>query len=231
MKRDVIHMRKPTKGQKQAQRKDVLEQSLRVLLHVSSVLPLLLLVRSYLRGNLGFNPIEAATRQTGRIAVVFLLLSLASTPIHRVFRLPLIAKMRKPLGLYAALYAGLHFGIFAIWDYGLDPALIRAQFSQKPFLIIGGAALVILVVLAATSLGWIRRKLGKAWKWIQRGVYLAGLLVIAHYLLAIKGDLFSLQGGYTGALAAGGILILLLALRFPFIYKPLRRLMGRESTE
>jgi sulfoxide reductase heme-binding subunit YedZ len=223
-------MEKSTQEQKQEQRKDVLEQSLRVLLHVSSTLPLLLLMRSYLRGDLGFNPIEAATRQTGRIAVVFLLVSLACTPIHLVFRLPLIAKMRKPLGLYAALYAALHFGIFAIWDYGLNWDLIWTQIIEKPFIIIGAAALLILVVLTITSLRWIRRKLGKAWKWIQRGVYLAGLLVIAHYLLAIKGDLFSLQGGYTGALTAGGILILLLALRFPFIHKPLRRLMGRERS-
>ncbi len=224
-------MKKSQKEQKKLQRKNVLEQSLRVFLHISSVLPLLLLTRSYLRGDLGFNPIEAATRQTGRIAVVFLLLSLACTPIHRVFRLPLITRMRKPLGLYAALYATLHFGIFGIWDYGLKWDIIWTQIIEKPFIIMGAFALLILVILTITSLRWIRRKLGKAWKWIQRGVYLAGLLVIVHYLLAIKGDLFSLQGDYTGALAAGGILILLLALRFPFIYKPLRQLIGRESAE
>jgi sulfoxide reductase heme-binding subunit YedZ len=67
--------------------------------------------------------------------------------------------------------------------------------------------------------------MGKSWVWLHRLVYLAGLLVVVHYLLSIKGDLLSLQGNYTAPLIAGGVLILLLVIRLPYI----RRILGKKS--
>lgn len=189
---------------------------LKVLVHFAGVLPLLLLLGDYNRGELGFNPVESILHRTGQTAVVFLLLSLACTPIKRIFKAPLIGRLRKPLGLYAALYAGLHFATFAIWDYGLDFNLIWMEIREKPFIIIGAVALLILIVLAATSFRFWQRKLGKGWVWLHRLVYLAGVLAIVHYLLAVKGDLLSLQGDYTAPLIAGGALVVLLVLRLPF---------------
>jgi len=82
---------------------------LKVLVNITGVLPLILLVGSYVRGELGFNPVEAALQKTGQIAVVFLVLTLAVSPLRRLLHIPIIRHLRKPLGLYAALYAVLHF--------------------------------------------------------------------------------------------------------------------------
>lgn len=166
-------------------------------------------------------------RWTGRLAVTFLLLSLACAPVHKLFSLPTIYRLRKPLGLFAALYAGLHFGAFAIWDYRLDLGLIWDEIQNKPFIVYGLIALVILLVLAATSFRGLRRKWGKTWIWLHRLVYPAGILVMLHYLLAVKGDLFSLQGAYAVPLITAGILIMLLALRLPIIHQALRGLLKR----
>ncbi len=65
-------------------------------------------------GNWASIPIEAALQDTGKIAVVFLVLTLAVTPIRKLFKFPLIRHVRKPLGLYAAFYAVLHFLIFRL---------------------------------------------------------------------------------------------------------------------
>jgi sulfoxide reductase heme-binding subunit YedZ len=210
--------------QSEGRRQESQRYQAKVLVYFAGFLPLILLLGAYNRGELGFNPVESILHRTGRIAVVFLLLSLASTPINRLFKTPLIGRLRKPLGLFAALYAGLHFLTFALWDYGFDFALIWEEIRQRPFILIGAVALVILVILAATSFRFWQRKMGKAWVWLHRLVYLAGLLVIAHYLLAVKGDLFSLQGNYTAPLIAGGVLLLLLAIRLPII----RRLLLKK---
>ncbi|MDY6873932.1 MAG: protein-methionine-sulfoxide reductase heme-binding subunit MsrQ [Chloroflexota bacterium] len=195
---------------------------LKVLAHFIGVLPLVLLIGDYVRGELGFNPIEAATRRTGRTAVIFLILSLASTPVRRLFSLRIVGFLRKPFGLYAALYAVLHFAAFAIWDFGLDFGLIWAEIRSKPFIIVGAIALLILVVLAATSFRRWQRDWGRKWVKLHRLTYLAGILAIAHYLLAVKGNLLTLEGNYTLPLILAVILIILLVLRLPIVMRVLR---------
>lgn len=208
-----------------------LEKGLRIAVHAGSLLPLGLLIWDYFQGNLGFNPVQTVQQRTGRIAVTILILSLTCTPIKNIFKLPQIGRLRKPLGLYAAFYAVLHFAAFAVWDYGLNLNLIWIEIYEKPFILVGLLALFILIVLAVTSFRISRRKMGKWWTWLHRLVYVAAVLVIIHYLLAVKGDLFSLQGEYTAPLVAGGILLVLFLLRMPALYLSLRKLFGpdRES--
>ena len=195
---------------------------LKVLVHIAGALPLVLLIGSYVRGELGFNPVEAALQKTGQIAAIFLVLSLAVTPLRKLLHFSLIGFLRKPLGLYAAFYAAVHFLIFAWWDYGLDFQLIWGEIAARPFIIIGLAALLILLALAATSFRAAQRKMGKAWVRLHRLTYLAGILVIAHFLLAVKGNLLTLQGDYALPLILGAILLVLLALRLPFVKRLLK---------
>lgn len=205
-----------------------IEKWLLIALHVGGLFPLARITWGALSGTLGFNPVETALRQSGRAAVTLLLLSLTITPLQLILNLPAIARLRKPLGLYAALYAGLHFAAFAIWDYGLNFALIWREFSQKPYLLLGLGALLILTFLAITSTRTWRVKLRSGWRWLQRSVYLAAVLAVAHNLLAVKGDLLTLQGDYTHPLITAGVLLFLFLLRLPFIYKPLRKLLSHS---
>lgn len=209
-------------NQNEERRQESLQHQLNVLVHFAGILPLILLLGTYTRGELGFNPIEMVIQRTGRTAVAFLLLSLSCTPINSLFKLPVVGRLRKPLGLYAALYAALHFAAFSIWDYGLNFNLIWMEIREKPFIIIGASALVILVVLAATSFRW-QRDWGKKWVGLHRLTYLAALLAVSHYLLAVKGNLLTLEGDYTLPLVLGGILIVLLALRLPVVMCALHR--------
>lgn len=196
---------------------------IKVLANVAGVLPLILLIGSYVRGELGFNPIETALHRTGVTAVVFLVLSLAATPLRRILKMPVLWYLRKPLGLYAAAYAFLHFLIFVWWDYGLDFGRIWAENADKPFILIGVLTLLILIVLAATSFKASQRKMGKKWTLLHKTVYLAAILAILHYLLAIKGNLLTLQGNYALPLILGGVLIVLLIMRLPVLKKRKRK--------
>ena len=149
-------------------------------------LPLALLVWDTLAGNLGVDPVRDIEHRLGRTAVYFLLASLCVTPILRIARVNLM-KFRRPLGLLAASYAGLHLLAWAILDMGLLWSQMLRDIAKRPYLTIGMAALVILLVLAATSSNGVIRRMGPLrWRALHRWVYLAAPLAVFHWLLAYK---------------------------------------------
>lgn len=160
-----------------------------VLVHGASLLPLLWLIVDLLRGNLTINPIQEMTLRTGKYGLVLLILSLSCTPLNILFGWRSVLKARRPLGLYAFLYASIHFLIFIGLDYGLDLELITEAIFEKRFALIGFAAFLILIPLAITSTkGWMKR-LRKNWKRLHRLVYIAAIFVIIHYAWAVKTDI------------------------------------------
>jgi sulfoxide reductase heme-binding subunit YedZ len=178
------------------------------LVHLAAVVPLAWLVFDALTGNLTANPIQAIEQRTGKYALILLVASLAATPVNTITGWKPVLRWRRPLGLYAFLYAALHFLAFIGLDYGWNLGLLWVDVANKRFIFVGAAALVILIALALTSTkGW-QRRLGKAWKQLHRWVYLAGGLVIVHYIWAVKTDI-------RGPLAWGAGVAVLLALRLP----------------
>lgn len=155
---------------------------------------LLLLLLQALSGRLGANPIQSLELRTGRGAMLFLLLSLACTPLHRWFGWQEALRQRRRLGLYALLYATLHALIFVHLDYGLAWSTFVRTVLEKRYLLFGIAAFLLLLPLGATSFDLWKQRLGRNWKRLHRLVYLAFLFVWIHVALSQKGDLLSLQG-------------------------------------
>jgi sulfoxide reductase heme-binding subunit YedZ len=191
--------------------------------HFLALLPLALLVWDAVNDNLTFNPIQAATLRTGKTALVLLVLSLAATPINTVTGFRQALKVRRALGLYAFLYAAIHFYIYSGIDYGFDLNLIWLELAEKRFVLVGFAAFLVLLPLALTSTkGW-QRRLGRTWKRLHRWVYLAGILVIFHYIWVVKSDIRE-------PLIWGAILGLLLILRIPAVRKKVVHWRTRLTT-
>ena len=186
-----------------------------ILTHVAALTPLAVMVWGYARGQLSANPIREITLRTGKAALVLLVLSLAVTPIHVLFGIRPVQKLRRPLGLYAFLYASLHGLTFVGLDYGFNLGLLLQEVLQKRFVQAGILAFLLLLPLAITSTrGWMRR-LGKNWKRLHRLVYLAALAVVVHFVWLAKGDVRE-------PLAYGAVVVALLIVRFPPIRKALR---------
>ncbi|HEY9078080.1 MAG TPA: protein-methionine-sulfoxide reductase heme-binding subunit MsrQ [Anaerolineaceae bacterium] len=196
---------------------------------VAGWLPLAWLIWAYFTRNLTVNPIQAATQRTGDFAIVFLLLSLACTPLYTLTRNAVLPRLRRPLGLFAFFYAALHFLIFAGLDYQFDQQALLQIFQEKQFVILGNFALTILTLLAVTSFRWWMKRLGKSWKTLHRFVYLAGILVVAHYALAVKGDALRLQGNTLLPVLAGILLAILFILRLPPVKGWLQALRSNQS--
>jgi len=192
---------------------------LQILVHVGAWLPLAWLAWDYFNNNLTVNPIQALEQRTGHYAIVLLILSLACTPLNTVFGFRQAIKVRRSLGLYAFLYAALHFSIFIGLDYVFDWSLLREAIFEKRYTLVGFLALVILALLALTSFDWWKARLRKNWKRLHQMVYVASVLVVLHYAWALKGDIFRVQGNVWLPLLAGAVVAILLILRLP----PVRR--------
>jgi methionine sulfoxide reductase heme-binding subunit len=158
------------------------------LIHPLALLPFVLLAADALRGDLTANPIQAATQRTGAAAIALLVAGLACTPVAAITGWKRLLSLRRPLGLYGFGYAALHLAIFAVIDYGLDLGLIGQTIAEKPYVVVGFAAFLLLLPLAVTSTrGW-QRRLGSLWKQLHRLVYLAVPLAVLHYLWLVKRD-------------------------------------------
>ncbi|MCJ7660885.1 MAG: sulfoxide reductase heme-binding subunit YedZ, partial [Anaerolineales bacterium] len=159
-----------------------------IFVHIAALTPLAWLILDYFTDNLTFNPIQAVTLRTGRYAIILLVLSLACTPINTIFGFRQAIKVRRPLGLYAFMYASIHFMIFLGVDYRFNLGLIFEEIITKRYIIAGFTAGLILLPLAITSTkGWMKR-LGIRWKQLHKFVYIAGLLAVTHYIWVVKSD-------------------------------------------
>jgi sulfoxide reductase heme-binding subunit YedZ len=186
--------------------------------HIAALLPGIILAFYALFGHL-INPIQTLERRTGDIALVLLLTSLACTPLRILTRQSLFSRLRRPFGLYAFAYAAMHFLLFIGLDYGFQFSEAIRQLIQNVYLWAGLAALLILLALALTSTRRSQIVLKKNWQRLHRLVYLAGLLVVLHFGLSVKGSLFRLRGQILWPLIALIVLLVLLAIRLPVVRK------------
>lgn len=200
---------------------------LRGLMRFGAWLPLARLIVDALNQNLTVNPIQAATQRTGDTAIMLLGLSLLCSPLSVYFKWSDARALRRPLGLYAFLYAAIHVGLFVGVDFGFQFDLIAREFVEKRYLWMGLPAFIILLALAATSFRRAMKRLGQRWKKLHRLIYPGALLVALHLAFVVKGNFFTLSGDVWKPLVATITLGLLLIVRVP----PIRRaLLARRST-
>jgi sulfoxide reductase heme-binding subunit YedZ len=181
----------------------------RPLLFAACLAPLAALVWAGFRGDLGANPVETITHETGQWALRLLLATLAVTPLRRLTGWNPLLRVRRMLGLFAFFYAVLHLATYLWLDQFFDWGAVLADVLDRPYITIGFAAFLLLVPLAATSTdAMVRRLGGRRWQRLHRLVYPAAGLAVLHFLWLVKADLRE-------PLIYAGLLALLLAARLP----------------
>jgi len=163
----------------------------KLLISLNALIPLGLLAYDGYRGQLGVNPLEFFLRSAGVLTLVFVLITLAVTPLRRIFGWNSLIKFRRMLGLYAFFYACIHLVTYTIFDKSLNVPAIASDVWQRPFIAIGMLAFLMLVPLAVTSTnGMVKRLGGKNWARLHKLIYPIAILGVVHFWMIVKSDIF-----------------------------------------
>ncbi|MEB0135462.1 protein-methionine-sulfoxide reductase heme-binding subunit MsrQ [Actimicrobium sp. CCC2.4] len=166
---------------------------LKIGLFTLGLLPFLRLFVAAFIDQLGANPVEFITRNTGAWTLYLLCLTLAITPLRKLTGWNWLIKLRRMTGLFAFFYVTLHFLTFLWFDHAFDVVAMWSDVIKRPFITVGFAAFVLLVPLAVTSTNKMVRRLGgKRWQWLHRLIYLIVPLGVLHFwwMKAAKNNLF-----------------------------------------
>jgi len=156
---------------------------------INSLIPLALMLWDLYRKQVGPNPLEFATRTTGMLTLVFLSLTVALTPLRKIFGVNSLVKFRRMLGLFAFFYGSLHLLTYIWFDRLFNLLSVAADVAQRPFILVGMTAFLLMVPLAITSTNRMVKRLGgKRWAKLHRLVYLAAIAGVVHFWMLVKSD-------------------------------------------
>jgi sulfoxide reductase heme-binding subunit YedZ len=161
----------------------------RLLVLVNAAVPAVLLGWDAWHHNLGANPVNFAILTTGMLTLIFLMLTLAVTPLRKITGLNWIIFSRRTLGLYAFFYASLHFLVFFGLDRSFNVPDTLSEMIKRKYLLVGITGLLVMVPLAVTSTNaMIKRLGGKRWRALHRLAYVAAIAGVIHYYMQVKAD-------------------------------------------
>lgn len=142
-----------------------------------------------------WSPMHRWNRSFGDVAMVLVALSIGIGPLARLLRSATrLLAFRRELGIWACLHAVVHTAIVLVgWvEYDLmrlfgfewHPDLQTYVMFQQGFALANGvglSALLLVILLAATSSNLAMRRLGASgWKFLQMGVLPLWWLTVAH---------------------------------------------------
>ena len=190
-------------------RKTLQHRSAKPALWLVCVLPFVWLVWGAANDALGANPAEYLIRATGDWTLRLLCITLAVTPLRVMFGLPELAKLRRMLGLFTYFYVVLHLLCYSWLDMGFEWGDIAADIANRPFILVGFSAFVLLTPLALTSFNRAIRWLGaKRWQWLHRLVYAVAVLAVLHFFWMRAG-----KSNFAEVFVYAAVLLVLLAWR------------------
>lgn len=176
------------------------------LLFFGSLIPLGWISWQAVQQQLGPDPAQVVVTFLGIWALRYLWITLAVTPARRLLGVNWLQRYRRMLGLYALFYASLHLLAVATFILGWRLDLLLRELTERPYIIVGFIAWLLLLPLGITSTqGW-QKRLGKRWKKLHWLVYPISLLVLLHFAWLIR-------AGYLEVLIYALILAFLLGYR------------------
>ncbi len=162
---------------------------LKLVVFVNSLVPLVLLLWDLYWKRVGPNPLEFATRTTGMLTLIFLSLTVAVTPLRKIFGINSLVKLRRMLGLFAFFYGTLHLLTYVWFDRLFNLFSVGRDVVRRPFILVGMLAFLLMVPLAITSTNKMVKRLGgKRWANLHRLAYVSAIAGVVHFWMLVKSD-------------------------------------------
>jgi methionine sulfoxide reductase heme-binding subunit len=156
---------------------------------------------------LGPDPAQSLVDLFGTTALWFLCAVLFVTPVQALTRARWLLRQRRALGVACFGYALMHWlsyaGLLLEWQW----QNLGQDLLNRPYIIVGFLAGLMLLVLAGTSNNVSVRALGRRWRILHRLVYPAALLVLIHMFWVARSD-------YTEVALYSAVVLLLLLHRW-----------------
>lgn len=186
----------------------------KVVVFINALIPLVLLLWDLYHKRVGPNPLDFATRTTGMLTLVFLSLTVAVTPLRKIFGINSLVKVRRMLGLFAFFYGTLHLLTYVWFDRLFNLISVVQDVGKRPFILFGMLGFLLMVPLAITSTNKMVKRLGgKRWATLHRLVYVSAIAGVVHFWMLVKSDTRL-------PLTFGFILLFLLGYRLLAKYAP-----------
>ena len=176
---------------------------------ILSTVPFVIITYKIFLNKLGPEPIKEITHHTGEWTLLFIIFTLAMSPLKQITNMNIWISIRRMLGLFVFFYASLHMLTYVGLDYRFDINEISKDILTKRFIFVGFAAWLLLVPLALTSSKKMMKIFKQYWKKIHRLIYLIALLGVTHFIWLVKKDI-------TEPLIYLLIILFLLAFRVKF---------------
>ncbi len=161
---------------------------LRIVALLFLFVPVAIAVYDFNTEGFGARPLNNVIHRAGYWALIFLMVSLAITPLRRIGRFGQLLDVRRMIGVGAFVYAATHISLY-VADQMFDLWKVASEIVLRLYLTIGFVALIGLTVLAATSTdGMVRRLGGKGWQRLHNVIYGIGLLALIHFFQQTKAD-------------------------------------------
>lgn len=160
----------------------------RLLVWALGLWPLGWLAWAIARDALGPDPGKFVVDHFGIWALRLLLLSLAVRPAAELLRRPALIRVRRDVGLFALGHALLHAGAALLYVLGWQWHELVAALAERQYVLLGAAALSLLIPLGLTSTRAAQRRLGRRWRRLHRLVFPAALLATLHFVWLVRSD-------------------------------------------
>lgn len=161
--------------------------ALRLLVFLACLGPFALLVNGVVSNSLGPDPAEHLMHITGEWVMRFMVLVLLATPLAR-HGWPRLARYRRMLGLYVWFYATVHLLVFAQVFIGWSGDQLVRELVDRPYVLVGFLAWLILVPLGITSVQTIRKRMGRYWRQLHKLTYVVAVLGWLHLFWLSRSD-------------------------------------------
>lgn len=164
---------------------------LKIIIHLSALLPLVNLYCLAIIDQLGADPVEKVIHFTGIGAFNLLLITLTVSPLIKLIKQGYLLQTRRLLGIYAFTYAVFHLVNFLAFEVQFSGELFISEVIERPYITVGMVAFLLITALAITSLKNIKRKMGKSWQQLHNLNYVIVILVTIHFYWSVKSELTS----------------------------------------